>query len=383
MESYWATIATASQPSYRTFIAYPSLSTLPPAVAQAPIEPIALNFGRGSLWEDLVFLFRHRVKLIYLSDRPSWDYRYLLYRLAGVRAIVVHDHSPGVRPPAQGLARILKTAAHRAPLISATKLIGATEFVKQRLIDVNCAPSARCKTVANGLPTTIDPILGVDIHELFGIPRQRLVVVMVSRASFYKGLDFALTCLAELTPQVLNRLHFLHCGDGPDLPALRIMAQRLGIDSHVTFAGRRADVPAILRNCAIAFHPSKGEVGYSLSILEYMEAGLPVVVPGNPSVSGATTDGKNGLVYPEGNVEAAAQALTRLATEPNLVKVLGQQGQIDVKRNYRLETAHQQLLQIILPLIGKAAPEVTMNSPSWHNRPEAGAALLQKAPAAE
>ena len=103
------------------------------------------------------------------------------------------------------------------------------------------------------------------------------------------------------------------------LHELKNLSRELDIEGHVTFAGKRQDVKNILPNCNFAFHPSKAEVGYSLSILEYMQAKLPVVVSDNPSVCGATTHNKTGLIYKDNNLGAACDAIKKLLYEEKSV----------------------------------------------------------------
>jgi glycosyltransferase involved in cell wall biosynthesis len=112
----------------------------------------------------------------------------------------------------------------------------------------------------------------------------------------------------------------------------------------VTFAGRRDDIREILGACSVAIHPSNGEVGYSLSILEYMEAGLPTLVPSNPSVCEATRHEYTGLVYKNGDLESALESLLRLLADEQLRLQLGSQGKADVRNRYDLGNAQKELL---------------------------------------
>jgi glycosyltransferase involved in cell wall biosynthesis len=170
------------------------------------------------------------------------------------------------------------------------------------------------------------------------------LAVMTGRANRYKNVSFVLKCIADLTRQG-HKLHFLFCGDGPDLEAFRNEASSLGIASFVTFAGRRNDIPQVLPQCDFAIHPSLGEVGYSLSILEYMQAGLPVIVPDNPSVCGATQNGKTGMIYREHDAESLTEGIIRLMQNPADTKAMGEAARIKVKTEYNLKNTHTSLLR--------------------------------------
>ncbi|MDZ4262151.1 MAG: glycosyltransferase, partial [Pseudomonadota bacterium] len=170
----------------------------------------------------------------------------------------------------------------------------------------------------------------------------------------YKGVDFALDVIAQLIHQhKLNKFHFIYCGDGPDLDYLKTMAQTLAIDKQVSFLGRVNNIDQILGVCHIAFHPSRGEVGYSLAILEYMRAGLPVVVSDNPSVCEATTHEADGLIYRENDSESAAQKLITLLSNEELRKAMGLRGKKAVQEKYSLTMSHTKLISALKSILNR------------------------------
>jgi glycosyltransferase involved in cell wall biosynthesis len=347
MEGFWAKLAEHYHRNYTVLLAYPKIKQLPPGIMNAPIRVVEQEFGGkrlGQVLRQCRFLRGHNVKVIYFSDQATMDWRYGFYRLFGVRLVVVHDHTPGLRTMPGKTKGALKRLAHRLPWFSADGAIGATEFVRQRLISINGLPPDRVYAAPNGLPAIVAASAKPDLHRLFQIPVERKIVVMTGRAHRYKGVDFALQCIARLHSVGRSNCHFLFMGDGPDLARFIASARRLGISDRCSFVGRRSDVPQLLQGADIAIHPSHGEVGYSLSILEYMRAGLPAVVPDNPSVCGATEHEVTGLVYPECDVQGASEALMRLLDDPSLCTRLGAQARIAV-RHLTLEKTHSALLE--------------------------------------
>lgn len=347
MESFWAALARAYSPTHRVLVAFPQVTTISPVLKQAPLEVVEAPFAGSSvadLQRQARFLRQNRVRVIYFSDRPTWALRYLWYRVAGVQAIVTHDHTPGLRTVPQGVKRLVKQSVHRFPGIAVDGAVGATEFVRERLVEVVGMPASRCFAAPNGLPPAAPGLTPLDVHATFGIEPGRNVLVMTGRANRYKNVEFVLEVLAGLAAVEREQLCFLFVGDGPDLDFFRQRATELGVAPMCIFAGRRDDVPAILRGCELAVHPSRGEVGYSLSILEYMQAGLPVLVPDNPSVCAATTDGETGLVYREGDVADARAALRRLVADPAAARRMGAMTKRVVEERFRLEDTHRALL---------------------------------------
>ena len=350
MESFWARLAEHYHGRCRVLLAYPSISSLPITISSAPLEVVQQDFNRTGIFQVLTqcrFLYSNNVTAVYFSDKPTWHWRYVLYRLYGARVIIVHDHTPGARTPAKGLTKLLKKAIHRLPWLAVDGAIGATEYVRQRLIEVNCLPPERCFAAPNGLPFELENLEKSDLHTLFSIPEHRTILIMTGRADHYKGADFMLKALAHLKAAGECSFHFVFVGDGPHLQMFKDNSRDLGLEEHVAFVGKRNDIPALLLGADIAVHPSKGEVGYSLSILEYMRAGLPVVVPDNPSVCGAIEHEVTGLVYPEGDHWGAIHSIQRLLHDSGLAKRLGKQAK-DSVRKYTLQNTHAALLNAFL-----------------------------------
>lgn len=97
-------------------------------------------------------------------------------------------------------------------------------------------------------------------------------------------------------------------GDGPERRKLEQLASSLFVEGIVTFLGFRRDISTILSNIDIFVLSSLSE-GTSVTLLEAMSAGKPVVVTnvgGNPAI---VNNGVNGIVVPPGDPEAMALAL--------------------------------------------------------------------------
>lgn len=327
MENFWITISDHfAKQGKISYLIYPKITKVPESIACSGIKASECNF-RDRSFANLRKLHRfirsHNINYIYLTDSPAYSLLYLLLRLWGIKKIVVHDHTPGERTLPNTWLKILKGTIQRIPFYTADHFISVTDFVYRRCLEVSCIPENKCSCAPNGI-VPID-LNGADLkyaHHCFNIPEQRLIVVTTGRASYYKGIDFFIECAAELiNRQGLGQLHFLFCGDGPDIEAFRTLAKRLDIEDNFTFAGKRTDLRQILPSCHIGFHAATGEVGYSLSILEYMSAGLVTIVPDRPSTSLATRNMQNGLLYRPRDLQSAIQAIKNALNLENTVRV--------------------------------------------------------------
>lgn len=359
MESFWVALANRYANEMDVVLAYPRISRVPAAIAAAPITLVTCDFtdrSAGAVRAQLQLIRERRVRVMYLTDAPSLHGRYALYRLVGVRRIVVHDHTPGRRTAPGAPVFAIKQALHRLPLFPADALIGVTPFVTRRHREVVGFPPARCFTAENGIPeaTSTEQL---DVHRAFGIPAERRVLVAVGRAHHVKGITVVLEAMAHLVHQQGRRdVHFLFCGDGPHLGDFQARAAALQITGSVTFAGRQQAVMPILRGCDLAIHASSAEVGYSLSILECMQAGLPLVVSDDESVAGATEHEVTGLLFRTGDAVAAAGAIARLLDDPALAARVGTAAADQVRHRYHLARTHAQLLDAVDHTVGPAWP---------------------------
>ena len=100
------------------------------------------------------------------------------------------------------------------------------------------------------------------------------------------------------------------------------LARRLGVADGVTFAGYRDDVPALLASSDVFVLASMME-GFGLSVAEAMASGLPVVASALDALKELVSEGETGLLFPPGDARALADAIERLASDPERMRELG------------------------------------------------------------
>ena len=354
MENFWSVIAREMAAQGRPCIlAYPKIAAIPPLIGAAPLRIVERKIDWRASADTLRFLRDEGVRSVYLTDWPYVHWTYALWRTAGVRRIVLHDHKPGDRPPASTLKRIVHGAVHASALGACTHYVGVSNYVGERLQENSCVPRSRCLVVENGIEL-FEPERSrrAAVRESLGVAQDAVLIVLVSRATVYKGLDFLVQCLARLHADaaVRDKFHVVHCGDGPDMERFRGEVRSAGMAAQVQFLGRRSDVRQILAAADLAFHPSRGE-GLSLAILEFMCAGLPVVVPDRRSVCAPVEHEVTGLVYRAEDHAAACAALTRLIGDAALRARLGTAAQRRCAERFSLQMTNESFSRQVVPLL--------------------------------
>ena len=161
---------------------------------------------------------------------------------------------------------------------------------------------------------------GVDVAR-FDVPREPVFgrVLFLGRLASQKRPDLAVEAIARLPAPVELDL----ANDGPEREAVEQVARGLGVGERVHFLGYRDDVPRLLSRASCLLLTSDYE-GASLTVLEAMAAGVPVVATRVGGVEEAL-DGA-GLVVDPGDAEAISRALERLFGDAGLAARLGEVG---------------------------------------------------------
>lgn len=111
-------------------------------------------------------------------------------------------------------------------------------------------------------------------------------------------------------------------GEGPEEPALRALAQTLGLGDAVRFLGFQRDLPALLRQVDVVALSSRHE-GMPMIVLEAGANAKPVVAPRVGGIPEVVRDGETGVLVDEPTPEALARACVSLLRDPARAAALG------------------------------------------------------------
>lgn len=141
-------------------------------------------------------------------------------------------------------------------------------------------------------------------------------------------------------------------GDGPLRGDLEALATSCGIRDRVDFVGIQSNVADWLRAGDVFALTSLSEAS-SLTLLEAMATGLPVVVTavgGNPEI---VRDGVDGCHVPRGDWQACGAALTRLLNDATMRTSMGMNGRRRTQERYRLDQTIAHYFDLYRRLTGR------------------------------
>lgn len=170
---------------------------------------------------------------------------------------------------------------------------------------------------------------GVGIPERPVEPPESATVLAVGRLVPKKGYPTLIEAAALLRDRGVDAT-FAIGGDGPDWASLQKLVNERGLTEVVRFTGpltdtevERAFASASVFALPCQEMPDGNRDGIPNTVLEAMARGLPVVSTTLPSVREAVDDGVNGLLVPQRDPAALADALERLLADADLRQRLG------------------------------------------------------------
>lgn len=178
-----------------------------------------------------------------------------------------------------------------------------------RELALTSAPSQKIEVIYNGVDT-----------ELFRpAPRRTdgLRVVCVSRLIKRKGIDYLIRAISELRGEDVS---LVVAGTGNMERELRALARKTGVADRIHFSGfvPHDQTAKLYQESSVFCLPSNNE-GMSLTVLEAMACGLPVLVTDVGGSAELLEDGRNGFLLQKQSPSDIAEKLRAYLENPGLL----------------------------------------------------------------
>jgi glycosyltransferase involved in cell wall biosynthesis len=244
--------------------------------------------------------------------------------LAGVRKVVSSRRDIGFNLSKKEV-RLLRIANRFVSCIVAN-----SEAARNCTIALEGVDRSKTHVIYNGV--ALDS-LGDSLASRHG--NEQIVGIVANLNRPVKRVDLFIRA-AALVSQNHPRVRFWVIGDGYLRDEFERLARDLGVNSHMTFLGRRNDVRNLLQEMTIGVICSDSE-SLSNAIMEYMAAGLPVVatdVGGNPEL---VEHGKTGLMAKPDDPNALSERICKLLDDRERAVEMGAAGRRALQGKFSIE----------------------------------------------
>lgn len=330
----------------RTLVAYPAIRESPRALAGSAAQAVLLDArlnSEESIRRTVDLIRRENVQVVYFTDKAAYSPKYLRLRWAGVRYIVVHDHTSGARTKPRIIKRYVKWLLARVPGWLADTVVTVSDYVARRQVDVGLVPSSRVIRVWNGLPVPpLDPTARGRVHKMLGLENGQPLIACACRATPEKGVDCLLYAFNKISTKTSNgpRPALVYVGDGPQFSDLQALRDTLRCSKDIYLIGYRKDAISILEGADLCVIPSIWQDAFPLSVLETMALGKPIICTRVGGIPEMIEHDRTGLLVPPSDEEALADAIQQLLMDPSRAAQLGKAARHLVKEVF---TPEQQL----------------------------------------
>ncbi|MBA2505538.1 MAG: glycosyltransferase [Thermoleophilaceae bacterium] len=234
------------------------------------------------------------------------------------RPVVIHTYHGHVLEGYFGPARnALYRSIERALGLGSDALVGVSTRTVEDLVRLRIAPRRKFRAIPLGLDldpfTRPDPGARERLRARLGVGEEEVLLQFTGRLVPIKRVDVALRALAAARAKgTAARLAIV--GDGELRAELEALAAQLGLGEAVSFLGYRSDLVDLTAASDAALLTSANE-GTPVALIEASAAGRPSVATDVGGVREVVT-GETGVVVAEGDVDALAAGIARLAESP-------------------------------------------------------------------
>jgi N-acetyl-alpha-D-glucosaminyl L-malate synthase BshA len=191
-------------------------------------------------------------------------------------------------------------------------------------------------------------------HELS--PNGERLLVHVSNFRAVKRPVDCVEILAKVRAAGVNT-RLVMVGDGPERSACIYRAEQLGMNGHVSFVGKQANIADYMGLADVFLLPSELE-SFGLAALEAQACEAPVVATRIGGIPEVVNDAESGFLSDVGDIDKMANDTLRLLADENLRRFFGEKGRDLAVQRYSTEKIIPQYIAFYEKVINKAKAAV-------------------------
>ncbi len=299
-------------------------------IDQIGLSKIGKISGLTQLWR---LLKEQQIDILHTHNTYPQFYGAFAAKLAKTPVVLNSQHGRGCGPNWKSLWQF------RLANQLTTQIVGVSEDATKLCQQQNERNASKMTCIWNG----------IDLERFqYRGPSDSLNAISVGRLSPEKDYGTLLRA-TKIVLESYPEFQLTLIGDGQERQKLELIANKLGFKANVRFLGERSDVHDQLATAGFFVSSSTTE-GISLTLLEAMAVGLPIVttaVGGSPEI---VVPGETGKLVPPQDPEKLAQEMIAMIEERPVWPEIGKAARERVETNFNIRTMIRQYEELYLEL---------------------------------
>ena len=322
------------------------------------VELVSLGAGRiGTLNVPLLLRLRSFIKKKKFDIVHTHMYHANLYGrtaawLAGSPVIIAHIHNIYQK------RKLHRIVINRLLSNITDRVITGNRIVMKDVISFDRVPENMIEVLAWGIDTELftKEQNRTANREAMGFRSDDYVIGNVARLEEAKGQRYLIKAVRTMKELGLN-VRCLIIGSGSLEKELKSLALESRVAGDILFLGTRHDLPQLFSAMDAFVLPSLWE-GLPLALLSAMASGLAVITTDVGGIKDVIIDGVNGLIIPQSDPQAIADAVGRIYRDRGLAAKMSERSRQEAIVNYSARALTKRLEEIYIGLLGQAEGEI-------------------------
>ncbi len=272
----------------------------------------------------------HSAKAGILGRAAAWS--------VNIPAIIHTVHGAPFHPYQPRVTRAFYRACEKWAAVRCHHMISVSDAMTDLMVKAGVAPRDKFTTIYSGMD--VQPFLDseqyrMDMRRKLGFSDDQVVIGKVARLFELKGHEYLIAAAAEVVRQQ-PQVRFLLVGDGILRRSLDRQIERLGLSAYFHFTGLvpPEEIPQYLSAMDILVHTSLRE-GLARTLPQALIAGKPIISYDIDGAREVCLHEQTGILLPPKSIGPLAEAIIRLASQPELGKDWGRAGRAKFSEQFR------------------------------------------------
>lgn len=231
-----------------------------------------------------------------------------------------------------------------------SRIVAISDMVKKDIIQRYKVPEDRITVVYNGVDIERfhprNRQYREEIRKRFGVGEE-FVILFVSHNFRMKGLSYLIKALAKIKKEDSFPFKLLVLGRDRQGPYLRL-AKKMGVFGEVIFVGSTDEIQKYYGAADLLVHPTFYDA-CSLTVLEAMASGLPVITTSSNGASGIISDVQEGSVLDDPrNIQVLAGGIL-FFSQPGMLQEASRAAR-RLAQKYSHQQCHQEMVKVFQEL---------------------------------